>query len=108
MAGEYDEKFEELTGLIKRTMGGVDEMRLEMRDLRLEVRDNTSRLTNVEGRLTGVEGRLTGVEGGVKSLEKKIDNLSSQFNAVGSMSIGDHKRIDHLEERVDVLEAEVH
>ena len=101
MAGEYDEKFKELTGLINRTMGGVDEMRLEMRDLRLEVRDNTSRLTNVEGRLTGVEG-------GVKSLEKKIDNLSSQFNAVGSMSIGDHKRIDHLEERVDVLEAEVH
>ena len=101
MAGEYDEKFEELTGLIKRTMGGVDEMRLEMRDLRLEVRDNTSRLTNVEGRLTGVEGS-------VKSMEKTVNNLSSQFNAVGSMSIGDHKRIDHLEERVDVLEAEVH
>jgi len=87
MAGEYDEKFEEITGLLKKTVGGLNELRMEVRNIRSELRDNTSNLLTLTDKVTG---------------------LSCQFNDVGVMAIDDHKRIDSLEERVDVLEGEVH
>ena len=90
MAGEYDEKFAEITGILQKmqkSVGVVDEMRLEMRDMRSELRENTTRLG---------------------SLENKVDTLSGQFNDVGVMAIQDHQRIDVLEHRVDNLEKGVH
>ena len=62
MSGEYDEKFEELTGLVKRTMGGLDEFRMEMRDMRSEMRDMrseySSRFDGVDSRFDRVEAKL--------------------------------------------------
>jgi polyhydroxyalkanoate synthesis regulator phasin len=86
MAEEYDNRFEEITGLLQetlkrvdRTQGGVDELRMEVRDLRTELSKNTSRLG---------------------TLENKFD--------IGVMAKEDHKRIDSLEKRVDNLESGVH
>ena len=90
MAGEYDDKFEEITGILQKmqkSVGGLDELRMEVRDIRNELRDTNSN---------------------VKILNQKVDGLSSQFNDVGVMAIKDHTRVNNLEARVDALEAEVH
>lgn len=94
MAGEYDESFEEITGLLQKTVGGMQELRMEVRDLRNEVRDvRTDLAENVKE---------------TKSVGQKVDALASQFKYVGGMAIEDHPRIDSLEKRMDVLEAEAH
>ena len=40
MARKYDERFDELTGLVTKVVGRVDEMHLEMRDMRQEMRSD--------------------------------------------------------------------
>lgn len=84
MAGEYDEKFEEITGLLQKTVGGLDELRMEVRDIRNDLRENIKE---------------------TKSVGAKIDILAGQFKYVGGMAIKDHPRIDDLVERVEALEA---
>jgi outer membrane murein-binding lipoprotein Lpp len=94
MPGEYDEKFDELTSLVRRVGGRVVELQLDVRDMRQDlgkVREETAATTVRLG-----------------SLEKKFDVLSGQFNGIGSMAIDDHKRIDALEKRVDDLEGATH
>lgn len=87
MAGEYDKKFEEVTELLHKTISGVDELHLEVRDLRSELRDNTTKLG---------------------SLTDKVTILSGQFNDVGVMAIKDSGRIDDHEKRISDLEENIH
>ncbi len=94
MAGEYDERFDEITGLLQKTVGGLDELRLEVRDIRSEVRDIRNDVQE--------NTRET------KAVGEKVATLSGQFRDVASMAIKDNGRIDNLEERVEVLEAEAH
>jgi len=104
MAGEYDEKFAEITGILQKmqkSVGVVDEMRLEMRDMRSELRGVHSEVGDLRCELRENTTRLG-------SLENKVDTLSGQFNDVGVMAIQDHQRIDVLEHRVDNLEKGVH
>jgi len=85
MAGEYDEKFEELTGLIKRTMGGVDEMRLEMRDMRSDMRDMrvdySSRFDSVDSRFDRVEAKLDLVSGRQNDVIPKVIEMQKTVNS---------------------------
>ncbi|MGB7069202.1 MAG: hypothetical protein WBD22_06880 [Pyrinomonadaceae bacterium] len=115
MAGEYDEKFEQLTTVISRVVGRVDELRLEMRDMSSELRSNTTQLGSVTTALGSVKTELRSVKselGSVTtrlgSLESKVNLLSAQFTDVASMAIKDHPRIDNLEQRVGALESETH
>lgn len=97
MAGEYDEKFTEITGILQEMQksvrqidglqGGLDEMRLEMRDMRKELRENVNE---------------------TKSVSRKVDILTGQFTSVVGEFIEDHKRIDTVEKRVAQLENPVH
>ena len=84
MSGEYDEKFEELTGLVKRTMGGLDEFRMEMRDMRSEMRDMRSeysfRFDGVDSRFDGVDSRFDGVDSRFDRVEAKLDHVSGRQN----------------------------
>jgi dynactin complex subunit len=49
MARKYDERFDELTGLVTKVVGRVDEMHLEMRDMRKEATEMRSEmLSNAE------------------------------------------------------------
>jgi hypothetical protein len=95
MAGEYDDKFEEITGLLHKTVGGLDELRMEVRDLRNDVGE--------------VKSGLRENTSGLMSLTQKVDLLSNHFKDVAGVVIKDHHpRIEHLEERVGTLEAEAH
>ena len=44
----------------------------------------------------------------VSSLKTDLKILSGQFNDVGIMAIKDNKRVDDLEQRVDILEQKPH
>ena len=101
MAGEYDDKFKEITGMLQKmqkSVGGIDELRMEVRDIRNEVRDIRNELRDNTTKLTENTRNLT-------SLTTDVKILSGQFKDVGVMAIEDHKRIDNLEERVGLIEA---
>lgn len=108
MAGEYDEKFEELTNLVLKVAGGVDELRMEMRDQRLETKGLRGGLDEVRVELQSLDGNLTKNTARLTSVEEKLSILSNQFNDVAVMAIEDNKRIENLENRVGVLETGVH
>lgn len=125
MAGEYDKKFEEITGILQkmqRSVGGMDELRMEVRDIRkelgdvrTEVRENTSDVKALNSDVKALNSDVKALNSDVKALNsnlkalnKKVDILSGQFQDVGVMAVKDHKRIDFLEQRVDVLESEPH
>ncbi len=52
--------------------------------------------------------KLDRLENMIDGLTSNVKTLSGQFSDVGIMAIDDHKRVGKLEERVGVLEAEVH
>lgn len=95
MAGEYDEKFEEITGLLQKnagllqkTVGGLEELRMEVRDIRNDLRENVKE---------------------TKSIGQKLDVFTRHFQDVGGLVLKDHHpRIESLEERLDVLESRIH
>ena len=67
-----------------------------------------SRMDRVETQIDSVEAVLKSVSTGVKELKDNVRVLSGQFSDVGSMAIKDHKRIDDLEQRADILEQKPH
>ena len=114
MAGEYDEKFEELTGLIKRTMGGVDEMRLEMRDLRKQGGDHTVRLERIESQINLVSGRQNDALPRFIEMQKTVNNsveiqnaqiakIAEMFNRLDAIK----KSLESIDDRQSKIEQEV-
>ncbi len=87
MAGRYDERFDELTGLVKKVVGRVDEMQLEMRDMRKEAGEtrkeinahatlNASRFDRLESALQVVSGRQGDVIPRVIAIQKDVNRIS--------------------------------
>jgi len=87
MAGRYDERFDDLTGLVKKVAGRVDEIQLEMRDMRKEAGDtrkemnahaalNTSRFDRLESALHFVSGRQDDVIPKVIAIQKDVNRIS--------------------------------
>ena len=115
MAGEYDEKFDQLTNVVGRVVGRVDELRLEVRDMRSELRShatqlgsNTTQLGSNTTQLISVATQLGTVTDRLGALESKVDLYSAQFNDEAGMAIKDHPGINDLEVRVSILESETH
>ena len=111
MSGEYDEKFEELTGLVKRTMGGVDEMRMEMRDMRS---DYSTRLDRVEAKLDHVSGRQNDALPRFIEMQKTVNNsveiqnaqiakIAEMFNRLDAIK----KSLESIDDRQSQIEQEV-
>ena len=73
-----------------------------------DVRTNSFKMDRLETKINGLETNVEKLSSTVNDLSSDVKTLSSQFKDVGVMAIKNHKRIDNLEERVDVLEAEVH
>jgi hypothetical protein len=70
MEGEYDERLDEMMGLLRKTADGVDDLRVEVRDLRSGHRDATAGFEDVAKvviketqRITGLEQRFDALEG---------------------------------------------
>ena len=55
MAGEYDKQFEELTGLVSRVAGRVDEIRLEIRDINHKLDQHSTKLDEHSSRFDSID-----------------------------------------------------
>lgn len=55
-----------------------------------------------------VENKVDQIDTGLKELRSDFTTLSGRFSDVGVMAIKDHKRVDALEQRVDILEQKPH
>ena len=87
MSGEYDERFDELTGLVKKVVGRVDEMQLEMRDMR---KDNSARFNAIDTRFDEIDARFKGVDDRFDGMDKRFDGVDKRFD-------GMDKRFDKIE-----------
>ena len=94
MAGEYDDRFVGLTGLLHTAINKV---------VTLE-----TKLVTVEKKVDGNTEAIKSVDSKMESLTSEVRILSSQFQDVGAMAIKDNGRIANLEKRVDDLEAVTH
>ena len=67
-----------------------------------------TRFDRMETRFDQLETKVDRIDIDLKDLKSDVQTLSGQFSDVGVMAIKDHKRVDNLEERVDILESEAH
>ena len=101
MAGEYDQRFDEMMGLLRKTADGVDDLRIEVRDMRSGLREATAKIEQTTAR---VQGNTIKIEGNTI----KIEHLTGRFEDAAKVVIKDTQRIASLEQRVDALESEGH
>lgn len=103
MAAEYDERFDELTGLVRKVAGSVDEIQLEMRDTRKEMRDdasqNTSRFDALETGLQLVSGRQNDVIPKVIDIQKDVNRISETQS--------EHRRMNDFDGRIKQMDSNV-
>ena len=98
MSAEYDERFDELTGLVKKVIGRVDEMQLEMRDMR---KDNSARFNAIDERFDGIDKRFDGVDIRFDGVDKRLDGMDRRFDSMD-------RRFDQLDKRFDKIEGEIY
>ena len=104
MNGEYDERFEKLESLIKRTMGGVDEMRLEMRDFRKEVHSHSSRFDNLDARLDALNSGFKIVSGRQEDVIPKVIGIQTTVNRISDTQSEQTFKIIEMLNRLDRME----
>ncbi|HQU92271.1 MAG TPA: hypothetical protein PLK77_08240 [Pyrinomonadaceae bacterium] len=80
-----------------------------------DVRTNTYSIDQLENKVDRlhtdmivVKDDVSSLKNDVSTLKSDVRTLSGQFNDVGIMAIKDHKRVDSLEQRVDILEQKSH
>jgi len=83
MSAEYDERFDELTGLLRKVAGRVDEMQLDMRDMRKEVREVRSETSSTSTEL--------------RSMRSELQEFGSELHGYGSELHEYGSRFDKLE-----------
>ena len=116
MAERYDERFDELTGLVRKVAGRVDEMQLEMRDMRREAGDmrkemhshasaNASRFDKVEAMLQFVSGRQADVIPKVIEIQNDVNRISQTVVEQSAKMIQLMNRLDTLDRRLRELDS---
>ncbi len=100
MAGEFDERFESLEGLIQRTMGGVDEMGLEMRDLRSEIRTHSFRFDKLDARFDKVDRAFAFVSGQQNDVISKVIEIRKELTITSSANNDQHTKIIEIWNRL--------
>ena len=100
MSAEYDERFDELTGLVKRVIGRVDEMQLEMRDMR---KYNSERFNEIDKRFNEIDARFDGVDKRFDGVDKRFDEMDKRFDKIeGEIYIGFGRQNDVISKVVEI------
>jgi len=112
MEGKYDERFDELTGLVQKVAGRVDEMQLEMRDMRketgemwTELRSHATRFDRIEAVLEVASGRQLDVIPKVIEIQKDVNRISQTVVEQSAKMIQLMNRLDTLDRRLTGLDA---
>jgi chromosome segregation ATPase len=115
MAAKYDGRFDELTGLVTKVVGRVDEIQLELRDMRKEagemleeMRTNASstatRFGGLESALQFVSGRQEDVIPKVIDIQKDVSRISQTLVKHSSKMIQLMNRLDSVDRRLSALD----
>jgi chromosome segregation ATPase len=115
MAAKYDGRFDELTGLVTKVVGRVDEIQLEMRDMRKEadetreeMRTNATstayRFDRLESALQFVSGRQEDVIPKVIEIQKDVNRISQTLVEQSSKMIALMNRLDSVDRRLNALD----
>lgn len=123
MARKYDERFDELTGLVKKVVGRVDEMQLEMRDMRMEaggLRDemrsnqahNLSRFDKIDASLEVASALHDDMVPKVIGIQKAVNQISEtqadqKFKLIELMNRTVERRLKAIDERTVEMDAEL-
>ena len=128
MAKRYDERFDELTGLVYKVVGRVDEIQLDMRDMRKEVREvrsetvamrselneHGSRFDKLEVALQVASGKQNDVISKVIGIQKTVNRISEtqseqtfkMLELINRLD-GVDRRLETLDERTEQMDSEV-
>ncbi len=80
MAERYDERFDELTGLVTRVVGRVDEIQLEMRDMRKEFGGMRTDMSGMQTDMSGIQTEMGGMQTEMNRIGKTLNDHSSRFD----------------------------
>ena len=111
MAERYDERFDELTGLVQKVVGHVDEIQLDMRDMRKDMSDmrsnlddHSSRFDRIEAALQFASGRQDDVIPKVIGIHNDVNRISQTLVEQSSKMIGLMNRLDTVDRRLNALD----
>jgi predicted nucleic acid-binding Zn-ribbon protein len=98
MSTEYDDRFDELTGLVKRVIGRVDEMQLEMRDMRKDVRSYQVRFDGIDKHFDEMGTSFDRIDKRFDKIEVELHIVSGRQNDVIPKVIGIQTDVNRISE----------
>ncbi len=96
MAERYDERFDELTGLVTRVAGRVDEIQLEMRDMRKEFGGMRTDMSGTQTEMSGMRTEMSG-------MQTQMNGMQTQMNGMGKTLDRHSSRFDNLDTALQVV-----
>src|SRR5687768_15668886 len=107
MAERYGERFDELTGLVQKVAGRVDEIQLDMRDMRKEVRDMSSEVNEHSSRFDRLEATLTVTSGQQSDVIPKVIEIQKTVNRISETQSEQTFKIIEMLSRLNVIEIQL-
>lgn len=107
MAEKYDERFDELTGLVKKVAGRVGEVHLEMRDMRKEMGEMRGELHEHSSRFDKVEAALQVFSGRQDDVIPKVIGIQKTVNRVLETQSEQTFKIIEMLNRLNVVEIQL-
>ena len=107
MVGEYDERFDELTGLVKKVAGRVDEVQLEVRDMRKEMREVSSGVSEHSSRLDRLHTAVQIGSGQQKDVISKVVEIQKTVNRISETRSEQTFKIIELLNRLNAVEIQL-
>lgn len=104
MAEKYDERFDQLTGLVQKVAGRADELQLDMRDMR---KDMQSQAAVTSSRFDRIETTLQIVSGRQEDALPRVIEIQNTVNRISEIQAEQNHKILQMMNRLDVVEAQL-
>src|SRR5688572_19078535 len=104
MAERYDERFDEITGLVKKVAGRVDEVQLEVRDMRKEMREMSSEVSEHSSSFDKLETAVQIASGQQKDVISKVVGIQRTVNRISERQSEQTFKIIEILNRLNVVE----
>ena len=98
----------ELKRLMEVVIQKVDGLASDVRTNTYSIDQLETKVDRLQTDIIAIKDDVSSLIGDANTLKLDVRTLSGQFNDVGIMAIKDHKRVDNLEQRVDILEQKPH
>ena len=103
-----EDRISDVLRLMEVVVQKVDGMASDVRTSSYSIDRLENKVDKLESKFDGLETKVERISSDLKTLKSDVATLSGQFSDVGIMAIKDHKRVDDIEHRVDILEQKPH